>query len=88
MRPEPYAWMALHEHAAHQLSPGFAQRTIAAARRVAPTLTSQVLVSLATAAVCLVAIYMVDAHLTKLETARNLAGWQQLADEVEYLGQL
>lgn len=88
MNPEKYAWMALEEHAANQLRPGFAQRTVAAARHVAPTLASQVLISLATAAVCLTAIYMVDTHLTNLETARNLAGWQQVAAEAEYLGQL
>lgn len=88
MNPENYAWMALQEHAANQLRPGFAQRTLDAARHVAPTLASQIILSLATAAVCLTVLFFVDAHLTDRETERNLAGWQQIAAESEFLGQL
>lgn len=88
MKPESDAWKALHDHAAAQLRPGFPQRTLEAARHVAPTLASQVLFSLATAAVCLTVVIAIDVHLNNKETARNLAGWQQIAAESQLLGQL
>ena len=88
MKPESYAWVALNERAASLIRPGFAERTVRAAQEVAPTLASQILLSIATATVCLTAMFAVQSHLTARETARNLAGWQQLAAESEMLGQL
>jgi len=88
MKPESYAWRALHEHAASQIRAGFAERTLRAARDVAPTIASQIMLSLATATVCLVALFAVHWHLTAQETARNLAGWQQFQAETEFVAQL
>jgi hypothetical protein len=88
MKAESYAWQALNEHAASRLRVGFAERTLRAARAVAPTFVSQCLLSAATAAVCLTVVVFVHARITADETARNLAGWQKLAAEAEQLGQL
>ena len=86
MKPESYAWLALHEHAAVMLRPGFAERTLRAAREIAPTFGSQIMLSAATVAVCLTAIFFVHTRQTANETARNLAGWEAIAMEVESLG--
>lgn len=88
MKPETDAWFALHEHAASLLRPGFAERTLRAARAVAPTFASQCLLSAATATVCLTLIFFVHARVTASETARNLAGWEQIAIETEQLSLL
>jgi hypothetical protein len=88
MKPESDAWILLHDHAAGLLRPGFAERTLRAARAVAPTFGSQCLLSAATAAVCLLLIFFVHSHVTENETARNLAGWEQLAAETEQLSLL
>lgn len=88
MKPETAAWTTLHDHAAALLRPGFAERTLRAARAVAPTFASQCLLSAATAAVCLLAIFAVHTHVTANETARNLAGWEEIALETERLSLL
>jgi hypothetical protein len=87
MKPESYAWLALQAQAASLLRPGFPERVVRAARAAAPTFVSQCLLSAATAAVCLVLILFVHARLTANETARNLAGWQAIAVEMENIGQ-
>jgi hypothetical protein len=88
MKPETDAWLALNAHAASLLRPGFAERTLRAARAVAPTFLSQCLLSAATAAVCVVLILFVHARVTAIETARNLAGWQEIAVEANQLAQI
>ncbi len=88
MKPENFAWLALNERAASLLRPGFAERTLRAAREIAPTFASQCMLSAATAAVCLVLIFVVHTRMTANETARNLAGWEQIAIEAEMLAQL
>ena len=85
MKPESQAWLALEAHAASLLRPGFAERTLRAAREAAPTLTSQLLFSMATATVCLAVFAFVHTRSTEVETARNLAGWQQFATQSEAL---
>lgn len=83
--PTPAAWQQLQAHAASQLRPGFAARVLRAARifpRV-PSLLDQVALSAATAALCLLGVMFVHAHNTRLEEQQNLAGWQQLAAEVQ-----
>jgi hypothetical protein len=87
MKPESYAWLALRAHAASLLRPGFAERTLRAARIVAPTFFSQCVLSAATAALCLVVIFVVHSRATAQETARNLAAWQAFAAEARELGQ-
>lgn len=88
MKPESEAWLALNGHAAALLRPGFAERTLRAARTIAPSIFSQCLLSAATAAVCLLVIFFVHTRVTENETARNLAGWQEIAFETEQVGQL
>lgn len=88
MKPESYAWQALQDRAATQIRPGFAERTLRAAQDVAPTLASQVLLSLATATVCLITVFAVHWQLTARETARNVAGWERFAAESQTLTQL
>lgn len=88
MKPESDAWFALHEHAGSLLRPGFAERALRAARSVAPTFYSQCVLSAATATVCLLVIFFVHARVTENETARNLAGWQEIALETEQLSLL
>jgi len=88
MKPESYAWQALNDHATSLLRPGFAERTLRAARAVAPTFFSQCILSVATASVCFLVVSFVNTRVTENETARNLAGWEQLAVETETLGQI
>lgn len=88
MKPESYAWNALDEYAATLLRPGFAERTLRAARAVAPTILSQCILSAVTASVCLLVLFLVHSHTSADELARNLAGWEQLAYETEQLGQI
>lgn len=88
MKPENDAWLALNDHAASLLRPGFAERTLRAARTVAPTFMSQCILSAVTASVCLGVVFAVHTRVTALETARNIAGWEQLAAETETLGQI
>jgi hypothetical protein len=88
MKPESQAWSALDDHAASLLRPGFAERTLRAARQVVPTFFSQCMLSAATASVCLLIVFLVHSRVTANEMERNLAGWEQLALEAEHLGQI
>ena len=88
MKPEPQAWKALDDHAASLLRPGFAERTLRAARAVAPTFFSQCILSVVTATVCLLIVFVIHSRITANELARNMAGWEQLALETEQLGQI
>jgi hypothetical protein len=85
MKPENHAWVSLHDHAAAMLRPGFADRTLRAARVVAPTFASQILLSVATATICLAVVVFVNGELSQSETAQNLAGWKQIADDTQAL---
>ena len=42
----------------------------------------------ATAAICLVAVVYLHSRNSRLESERNLAGWQQLADESDEADQI
>jgi len=66
MKTEELAWKRLHEHAAAQLSPGFADRVLRKARA-------------ATAALCLVAVALYNAGSSSDEAAQSLAGWSEIA---------
>ncbi len=88
MKPETDAWLALNARAASLLRPGFVERTLRAARAVAPTFLSHCLLSAATATVCLALTMFVRARATADETARNLAGWEEVVHEANQLAQL
>ena len=85
--PAEAEWQQLRTHAAAQLRPGFAARVLRAARALPSgiTLREQLAFGAATAAVCLLAVVFLHARNTNLENERNLAGWQQLANEADDL---
>ncbi len=87
--PAAAEWEQLHTHAATQLRPGFAARVLRAAREIPRrlTLSEQLAFGAATAAVCLLAVVYLHAHNARVENERNLAGWQQLAQEADELDQ-
>ena len=83
MNPEDRAWSRLHDHAAAQLSPGFAQRVLSAARAAAtPSLAAQFTLGLATAGLCFVAVTLFQAGRSGEEN-HNLAVWQNIASATD-----
>lgn len=88
--PDAAAWQQLQTHASAQLRPGFAARVLRAARalpQAVPSLADQLMLGAATAAICLLAVVYLHSRNDRLESERNLAGWQQLADEADDLDQ-
>jgi hypothetical protein len=87
--PSAAEWAQLHTHAAAHLRPGFAARVMRAARALpgSMTLREQLTFGAATAAICLLAVVFLHTRNTSLENERNLAGWQQLANEADDLDQ-
>lgn len=83
--PQPAVWQQLQSHAAAQIRPGFAERVLRAARALpgVPSLLDQFAFSAATAALCLLGVVFMHARSTHLEEERNIAGWHQLAAEVQ-----
>lgn len=88
MKPEAYAWLALRAHAATFVRPGFAERTLRAAREAVPTVFSQCVLCAATAAACVLVAFFVNAQLNDSEAARNLADWQAVAAQADQVAQL
>jgi hypothetical protein len=88
MKTENHAWERLREHAASQISPGFPDRVLRAARAAAsPLLISHLAMCAATAAVCLVAVALYDARISGDEDATNIAGWGEIAAQASDLEQ-
>ncbi len=87
--PAAAEWEQLHTHAAAHLRPGFAVRVLRAARALPGgiTLREQLTFGAATAAICLAAVVLFHARKANQENERNLAGWQQLANEADDLDQ-
>ncbi|HVS51345.1 MAG TPA: hypothetical protein VHD62_03235 [Opitutaceae bacterium] len=85
--PSLASWRQLQAHAAARLRPGFAERVLRAARQIpgVPSLLDQLAFSAAAAAVCVLAVVFVHARNVRLEDERNLASWQQIAQQVEDL---
>jgi hypothetical protein len=84
--PEAATWAQLRAHGAAQLRPGFAERVLRAARAVqagVPSLFGQFAIGAATAAICLLTVVYFHSRAIRLAEERNLAGWQQLAAEVQ-----
>jgi len=83
--PEAETWAQLQAAGAARLRPGFAERVLRAARKIPgmPSLFNQFAFSAATAAVCVLAVAGIHAVQVRIESDRNLAGWQQLVDDVE-----
>ncbi len=83
--PDTAAWERLQAHAANQLRPGFAERVLRAARLVpgVPSFIDQFALSAITATVCLLGVLCVHARSISIEEQQNLAGWADLAAEVQ-----
>jgi hypothetical protein len=79
--PEAATWRALQAEGAAQLRPGFAERVLRVARELpgVPSLLDQFALSVGTATVCAIALFLFNAQSAKNEDERNLASWQQLA---------
>jgi len=79
MKPEEMAWNRLREHAASQITPGFADRVLRAARpRPSPILVAHFAMCAATAALCLAAVVLYRAQASGDDDASNLAGWNEI----------
>jgi hypothetical protein len=83
--PSTESWQQLQAHAAAQLRPSFASRVLRAARNIpgVPSLLDQFAFSIGTAVVCTVAVFFFHARASQLEDERNLASWQQLAQQAD-----
>ena len=84
--PDAATWAQLQHRAATEIRPGFATRVLRAARALPssmPSLLDQFAFGAATVALCLVTVVVVHSRSNRLENERNLAGWQQLADEAQ-----
>jgi hypothetical protein len=86
MNTEHTAWDSLRARGAAQLSPGFADRVLRAARaeRV-PLFAAHVLMCAATAAACLVAVAFFDAHLRADAAAQQGSSWSDVAEQASDL---
>lgn len=81
--PDAAVWRQLQAHASAQIRPGFAERVLRAARALpgVPSLLDQLVLSAATAALCLLGVLFLHSRSAQNEEERNLASWQQLAVE-------
>jgi hypothetical protein len=88
MKPETEAWMRLQEHAASQLTPGFPERVLRAAREHAsPLFVAQFAMCAATAALCLGAVILLNGRSSAADDASSLAGWSEIASQANELEQ-
>jgi hypothetical protein len=89
MKPEHEAWMRLREHAASQLTPGFADRVLRAsrARPSSPLFVAHFAMCAATAAACLAAVALYQSRVSGDENATNLAGWNEIAAQANDIEQ-
>jgi hypothetical protein len=86
MNPEAEAWQRLCEQAEARLSGDFADRVIRAARQQvesAPSLAGQFMLTIATAALCFLAVAFFNARESRAQDTRSLADWQQIASAVD-----
>jgi hypothetical protein len=79
MNPENDAWRHLGEHAASQISSGFAERTLLAASQTTPSQSGQFFLSATTATLCVLTVVIFFTHATQAQNSQNLAGWHELA---------
>jgi hypothetical protein len=88
MKPEHEAWMSLREHAASQISPGFPDRVLRAARvRPSPLFVAHFAMCAATAALCLAAVAIYQSRVSGDEDASSQAGWSEIAAQANDLEQ-
>ena len=88
MKTENQAWARLREHATAQITPGFPERVLRAARAGAtPLFVSHFAMCAATAAICLVAVALYDARVSSDDDAQSIAGWGEIAAQASDLEQ-
>ena len=90
MKTEDYAWNSLRQHAASQISPGFPDRVLRAARGAAasaPSYLSQFVLGAATAAHCLAAVALYQSNTGSGDDEQNIASWQQVASDANDVAQ-
>ena len=90
MKTEEHSWRLLREHAAAQITPGFADRVLRAARagaRATPLFMREFALCAATAALCVAAVVVYNKTSSGDENARNLAGWQEIVAQADDLDQ-
>lgn len=89
MKPEHQAWASLREHAASQLTPGFADRVLRAARArpSSPLFVAHFAMCAATAAACLAAVALYQSQRSRDDDAKNLAGWSEIAAQANDIDQ-
>jgi hypothetical protein len=88
MKPEHEAWTSLREHAASQISPGFPDRVLRAARvKPSPLFVAHFAMCAATAALCLAAVAIYQSGFTGADDASSLAGWSEIAAQANDLDQ-
>lgn len=83
--PSNAAWAALRAQGSAQIRPGFAARVLQAARKLpsTPSIADQFVLSMGTAAVCVLLFLLVQAGMARLEDDRNLETWQRIADQAQ-----
>ena len=83
--PTDTAWQQLRAYAAGRIRPGFAERVLRATRALpgVPSLGGQLAFGAATAGLCLLGVVLFHARSNQQEEERNMAGWRQLAAEVQ-----
>ena len=87
---EDRAWRALHARGAAQLGPGFADRVLRAARSAAenaPSLVGPLVLSVATAMLCFLAVAVFHTERVRAQSSRSLADWQSIALAADDSGQ-
>jgi hypothetical protein len=89
MNPEHEAWTRLREHAASQLSPGFPDRVLRAARArpASPLFVSHFAMCATTAAICLAAVALYQSKVSGDDDATSLAGWSEIAAQANDVDQ-
>ncbi|HEY1763401.1 MAG TPA: hypothetical protein VGF85_00670 [Opitutaceae bacterium] len=88
MRTENEAWARLRHYAAAQITPGFPERVLRAARAgTSPLMVSHFLMCAATAAMCLVAVALYDARVSSDDNAQSVTGWGEVAAQASDLEQ-
>lgn len=82
MKTENQAWTQLQRHASRQLSPGFADRVLRAARvgvEAVPSLFSIFALSAATAVLCFATVTFYSTTSHNSVERDNIEGWQRIA---------
>jgi negative regulator of sigma E activity len=88
MKNEHDAWASLREHAASQISPGFPDRVLRAARmRPSPLFVAHFAMCAATAAICLAAVAIYQTGFSGDDNAKNQAGWSEISAQANDLEQ-